>query len=365
MPARIANPSRLAPPTGAAVEGSVAARELVSVVVISFNRSAPLLQALRSIEGIVTGGRFHAEIVVVDNASTDDTEAVVDRFASSCPLPVRRVMEPRAGVPFARNRGVREAHGDWVCFFDDDQTAEPEWVLELYKAAKSIGAGCAAGSRDLVINDGSPPPESAMARRLLGEVPALASGGEYHSRWLPNTGNVLIHRRVFEDIGLFNEATLEGGEDTDFFHRYLLAGGKAVFAPKALVHHHIPANRVTEEYLQWVATRHGVVMGRRDLGRGHAYFLASLAGRVLQAGLVFLPRWAWLRVRGKRTEAFDPLCRMRRCQGFAMFARHTLTPSAWRRELALGSFHHRKNHDVAELARSPADRASAFGEAAT
>ncbi|MEM9185973.1 MAG: glycosyltransferase, partial [Planctomycetota bacterium] len=65
-------------------------KELVSVVVITFNRAGPLLDALRSVARLETAGEFDAELIVVDNASTDDTAGVVADFAQECPFPVRR-----------------------------------------------------------------------------------------------------------------------------------------------------------------------------------------------------------------------------------------------------------------------------------
>ncbi|MEM9187469.1 MAG: glycosyltransferase, partial [Planctomycetota bacterium] len=255
-----------------------------------------------------------------------------------------------AGIPFARNRGVREARGAWVCFFDDDQTAEPDWVRQLYRRATARGVDCVGGARDLVIEGGAAAPESELGRRLLGEVLPDANPGEYHPRWLPNTGNVLIRRSVFDEIGGFDEGALEGGDDTDFFHRLLKSGRRAVFAPSSMVHHHIPAARVSEDYLQWVAMRHGLVMARRDLTAGGLYTAFSLVARGGQAALVLFPHWAWLRLTGRKARALGPLCQMRRAQGFAKFLLYRLAPKPLRGERALGVFHHRNSAAAAARA---------------
>jgi glycosyltransferase involved in cell wall biosynthesis len=74
--------------------------------------------------------RVAAEIVVVDNNSRDDTKLVVSRAARASAIPVRYVFE-RAGMSFARNRGLREATGSIVAFTDDDCVVDSGWIGAL------------------------------------------------------------------------------------------------------------------------------------------------------------------------------------------------------------------------------------------
>jgi glycosyltransferase involved in cell wall biosynthesis len=82
-----------------------------------------------------------AEIIVVDNAPRDEgtRELVRARFPE-----VRYVVEPVAGLDFARNRALREATGEVVAFLDDDAAAEPEWtdrLLAPYDDPRVVGVG--------------------------------------------------------------------------------------------------------------------------------------------------------------------------------------------------------------------------------
>src|SRR2546421_689464 len=103
----------------------------VSVVVCTYNRAALLRDALASLGVLQTDGRFRYEILVVDNASSDETPAVIEEEAARSPVPMRGVREARPGVACARNRGVQETAAPWIAFFDDDQIADPGWLAEL------------------------------------------------------------------------------------------------------------------------------------------------------------------------------------------------------------------------------------------
>jgi len=100
----------------------------ISVLVVTRNR-APLLR--RALETLARQQRPPDEVVVVDNASTDNTPEVVRSFARS--LNVRLVTENTVGIPYARNTALKTAKGEIVTFLDDDCEAEPDWLGEIEK----------------------------------------------------------------------------------------------------------------------------------------------------------------------------------------------------------------------------------------
>lgn len=98
----------------------------ISVVVCTFNRADILPLALQSLCE-QTPHHDQTEIIVVDNNSPDNTRQVVDEFIEKYPN-IRYCFEPIQGLSHARNRGWREARGEYVGYLDDDAKAPPEWL---------------------------------------------------------------------------------------------------------------------------------------------------------------------------------------------------------------------------------------------
>jgi GT2 family glycosyltransferase len=322
----------LAPPT----------LDLVTIIITTFNRAPVLLRALESLAQVQTAGEFAREIVVVDNASTDDTRSTVEAFAATVDFPVRYAYEARQGLPFARNRGLAEAQGDWVSFFDDDQLAEPDWLLTLHRAAQLRGLKCVGGARDLVIEAEEIPPLHPYCRKLLGESHGGAAPQRYSRTFLPTTGNVLVHRSVVRQLGGFNNTWLEGGEDTNFFNRLIGSNVEAWFVPTALVHHLIPASRLEGPYLERTAQRHGVTMARRDLEEGgRLKLLASLVARLAHGGVKFGGAALIAKLTDNDAALLAAKCRLRRVEGYARFALQALLPSGLQSDAFAKSMMHR------------------------
>jgi predicted nucleotidyltransferase len=98
-------------------------RLVLSLCVCTRNRAALLDELLAS---VVAQTRRPDEVLIVDNASTDDTAAVAARFAAR--LPLRHVVDHGDTIAKVRNRALSEAAGDVVCFTDDDCILHPEWL---------------------------------------------------------------------------------------------------------------------------------------------------------------------------------------------------------------------------------------------
>jgi glycosyltransferase involved in cell wall biosynthesis len=121
---------------------------LVSIIVCTFNRSAQLRQTLDAFMGVNVPAGLAAELIVVDNASTDNTTEVV-RSTALPQFNLRYTYEPRKGQCFARNRGLDHANGHVILFTDDDVVPSPAWLDGMTEPILSGTAQCVAGRIEL------------------------------------------------------------------------------------------------------------------------------------------------------------------------------------------------------------------------
>ncbi len=299
----------------------------VSVVVCTYNRAELLPGALASVQALVTDSPLAYEIVVVNNASTDDTPRVIEAAARNSPVPLRGVYEPRPGVVAARNRGIHEARGEWIAFFDDDQIADPRWLAELLAMTREKSIRCAGGGCRLSLPPGGPYDLGPEFRGLLGENGA----GDAPQRAVPGqalgTGNLLVHRGVFAEIGVFNEEARDGGEDTDLFGRMFAAGIEAWYTPRAFSFHVVPPYRLTPAYLRWKSIRGGGHIARRNWkAQGRPRFLFEFVARLGQALCLHLPRLAFARLAASPASYLDRRCLLWRSEGYLRYALSYLAP---------------------------------------
>lgn len=291
---------------------------LVSVVVPTYNRHETLRNALRSLRHQETDDELPFEIVVIDNASTEATKAVVAELAEGSPVDVRYVREEKEGYSQALNRGVREARGTWLAFFDDDQLAERDWLKELLAAASETGAKVVGGNIRLELPREGTPPLGPVCRSLLGEHDYGGTARVCLGKSVPSGGNLLVARDVFDVMGLFDTSMVVGGCDAELVRRARVSGGTVAIAPAASVSHVIPPYRLMDGYLRWTSMRWGYLFAYIDYrNSGSARTYLYLFARVGQAILVNLPLWLMSVATRNAMGALDRKCLLWRAIGYA------------------------------------------------
>src|ERR1051325_10153802 len=163
----------------------------VSVVIPARNEEIHVGDLLASLEAL-DFSREHLEIIVVNHDSNDGTSAIARKAGA-------RVVDKHGGsIASARNAGARQAAGDVIAFIDADCTVAKDWLNVALPHFSDPRAGA--------VGEGWPP------RRVLRKQAEIQAGSS-RRRWL-SSGNMLVRRPVFFEVGEFDEA-LGTCEDVD------------------------------------------------------------------------------------------------------------------------------------------------------
>ena len=176
---------------------------LVSVIIPVFNGERFLREAVQS---VLDQGDSSAEIIVVDDGSTDGTATVARSFAET----VRYLHQTNQGPAAARNRGIEHARGSLLAFADAD---------DLWPANKL----------DLQLSYLLQDPEIDIVLGRIQQVRMLETVTEEFAEpaFSVNLGSAIIRKSVFDRVGLFDE-TMRYSEDVDWFMRAREAGARIV-----------------------------------------------------------------------------------------------------------------------------------------
>lgn len=199
----------------------------VSVVIPTYNATAWIEETLESVVR-QTYPADRLTIVVVDDASPDDTVSVVRRFLGRCSLKSRVVVrEANAGPAAARNAGWRMADGDWIQFLDqDDQLAPHKIELQTQVAARAADDVAVVYSnwiwRRLSQENGDWRPSGPLHAPFVDDDPVLRILQELD---FGHVGPTLIRKSFLTRVGGFDEKP-NLGEDIDLMLRMAMAGGR-------------------------------------------------------------------------------------------------------------------------------------------
>jgi glycosyltransferase involved in cell wall biosynthesis len=232
----------------------------LSVIVCTRNRAPAVPPCLDSIKDSLARASLDgdAEIVVVDNASEDDTSAVVQAWAAANTIGVKLCIEPKKGLAAARNCGLGAARGDLLAFTDDDCRMSPTYVVELLEHDSRDVELTLRGGR-VVLGD-----PTDLPLTIKDTVLRRWSRRDRSARH-ENLGNALLgcnmamRRGVADRIGPFDErlgagSGIPGGEDTDYVLRAYLADVVIEQVPDMAVSHFhgrrsiAEANRLFKNY---------------------------------------------------------------------------------------------------------------------
>ncbi len=263
--------------------------ELFSILIVNFNGSrhlGPCLSALAE----QTFPRHRFEVVLVDNASHDDSLALVRRD-----FPWVRVVKNESNEGFAggNNAGLPHVRGRYLVLLNNDTIPDPHWLEELAAEAKP---GIAVASKLVFAHD--PGLVNSAGLQLLRDGRGADRGFRHIDRGQFETpcavfagcGAAICLDRKTLDGRLFDPRYFMYYEDLDAFWRGQLAGRHTVYAPRSLVRHVHGGSAGEESALfRFHVERNRALTSLRNADAFLAIWNAmGLAARVARSGLKWL-----------------------------------------------------------------------------
>ena len=215
----------------------------VSVIIPVYNGAKLIADALRSVHGQTCPPK---EVIVVDDGSTDGTEAIVRRFSTTTFL-----QQPRQGAAEARNAGARLATGTYLAFLDaDDLWPETRLAAQVQTLRDTPDLDFVSGS---------------MVQFKLGPDGQIVPLSPPTPSRLPSV--LLIRSEAFWKVGAFS-SEWEVGETIEWWSRAMDAGLRGLALPEVALFRRVHAHNLgktttapTQSYLKML---HSVVKRRRD-----------------------------------------------------------------------------------------------------
>ena len=274
---------------------------LIASIVIPAHNSVQRLHI--PLEALVSqtapNGSF--EVIVIDNASTDETAKVAMNHWTVIALRERNidcrvVREDCKGLTYARIRGVCEARGSFVCFLDDDNAPAPDYVAEAIAAFSDESIGLLVSRVYPHYESASPTPSMKRREHLLAinhkmgdtrvewepaatMAPTLGAG-----MWLRRTAFLATVPWSTPDLMLSDRkgSSLACGGDIEIGFLLGKAGFKRVYCPQLILRHIIPPARLTTPYFCRLIigiVRSTLTLNAKYIGKQHGLLnrLVSLA----------------------------------------------------------------------------------------
>jgi glycosyltransferase involved in cell wall biosynthesis len=260
----------------------------LTVAICTWNRCALLAPTLERLRQVRIPAGVEWECVIVNNNCTDQTDAVIARFAEQ--LPIHRVFQPVQGLSNARNAAIDAASGDYIIWTDDDVLVDAGWLEAYVDGFRRWPEASVFGGPVKPWFEGSPPQWLVARWRELAGAYAVRDLGnafiafDYKTGRVPYGANFAIRsreqraHRYDPRLGL-NGGQVVLGEETAVVRAILDGGGSGWWLPGAEVEHWLPQTRQTVTYL-------------RDHYRGVGRMRNRLSDDPA-AALYAKPRWLW------------------------------------------------------------------------
>jgi GT2 family glycosyltransferase len=239
----------------------------VSLVICTRNRAKQLAETLKRVSEIQT--RLNWELVIVDNASTDATAAIVADFAATHPLPVQMIVQAGRGVACAKNAGWRATKADIVICVDDDCYPEANFLDSMFQCFSEDPRLGFVGGRILLYD----PTDRRITIQESLEPLAFPAGG-FIRPGIIQGANIGYRRAALTGVGgfdpWFGAGAIYSGDETELMARLSAAGWKGAYDPRPLVYHHHGRKTAADEWrlMRWYDRGRGAYYAKCILNKG-------------------------------------------------------------------------------------------------
>jgi glycosyltransferase involved in cell wall biosynthesis len=238
----------------------------LSLLICTRNRAKQLDQTLQRVAKIRT--ELNWELVIVDNASTDTTVAVVEEFAATYHRSVQTIVQEGRGVASAKNAGWRAARSEIVCCIDDDCYPEENFLDAMFQSFNEDREVGFVGGR-ILLHD--PTDRRITIQESL--EPLSFSAGSFIRPGVIQGANIAYRRAALEGVGgfdpWFGAGAIYSGDETELMARLSAAGWKGAYNPKPVVYHHHGRKSASDEWrlMRWYDRGRGAFYAKFMLNR--------------------------------------------------------------------------------------------------
>lgn len=236
----------------------------ITVAICTYNGAEDVPEVLDHLRAQEEVGNVQWEVLVVDNNSTDATEAVVREHQEDWErdAQLRYAFEERQGKSYALQTAVEEARGTWIAFLDDDNLPAPDWVAAAYRFAGSHPRAGAFGGQIHGQFEEEPPTSFGLVKPLFAlnerTEEICYSAGDRLEFTAPGAG-LVVRRKAWTESVPETGLELKGptgdsrgtlGEEFELQWRLYQNGWEIWHNPSMHLGHRIPSERLEEEYLE-------------------------------------------------------------------------------------------------------------------
>jgi glycosyltransferase involved in cell wall biosynthesis len=216
-----------------------------------------------------------AEVIVVDNASTDQTNEIArSNWREDGPLPLRVVSEPTLGLTPARLRGIAEARYEYICFVDDDNRVNTDWVENVFRVMTAHPEAGACGGQVTARAATVFPPwfDRFQSYYAVGQQ-AERPGDVTESRGYLWGAGLCLRKKAWASLVenqfdfLLSDrkgSSLSSGGDAELCYALRLNGWRLWYEPRLIMQHFLPEARLQWTYLRRLSHAFGAATAGFD-----------------------------------------------------------------------------------------------------